>query len=445
MIFNVRGTNLHQGFFWGWPGDKNQRIKRPGEFLLVRLLHQVVGQHDQLEIESGSCPMPRNTLVQAESVEALLDKVLAAGTLVVNPPDILARSLAVGGNHLIIIKILLNAQKLELLAGLFSLSNQLPNHHQAHVLEGGKRQTQLTHSKTLAKLPPVADTEDHSLEPYLLGYHYIELDLARHQPAQEFDLEKPAVCPKPLCLVLRQLFHYGLEKVLSLVTTGAIARTKDSSDIVPCLPDKAHKGMVAGPARFLGIVTPLGPVLPAKDRYDVGVQVQGDGIHVTKSPADFIQLPEIDLCHLSACHAQAGMLSLVNRDPGKETADRTLGWKPGKTRQPLKHLVCLEFHHVDRSEDAHHQGIEYAVADFGGAVIFFAPLAGADSPEVLIQPQLAQEPTREPSAPETGKIFASELLPWFTTMVVIFLSPFCCLLSSFLCDFILSGKKAFCI
>ncbi len=414
MIFNVRGTNLHQGFFWGWPGDKNQRIKRPGEFLLVRLLHQVVGQHDQLEIESGSCPMPRNTLVQAESVEALPDKVLAAGTLVVNPPDILARSLAVGGNHLIIIKILLNAQKLELLAGLFSLSNQLPNHHQAHVLEGGKRQTQLAHSKTPAKLPPVADTEDHSLEPYLLGYHYIELDLAHHQPAQEFDLEKATVGPQPFYPVLRQFFHYGLEKVLSLVTTGAIARTKDSSDIVPCLPDKAHKGMVAGPATLLGIVTPSGPVLPAKDRYDVGVQVQGDGIHVTKSPADFIQLPEIDLCH---------MLSLVNRDPGKETADRTLGWKPGKTRQPLKHLVCLEFHYVDRPEDAHHQGIEYAVADFGGAVIFFAPLAGADSHEVLIQPQLAQEPTREPSAPETGKIFASELLPWFTTMA--FLLYFC--------------------
>ena len=67
---------------------------------------------------------------------------------------------------------------------------------------------------------------------------------------------------------------------------------------------------------------------------------------------------------------------------------------------------------MDRSEDAHHQGIEYAVADFGGAVIFFAPLAGADSPEVLIQLQLAQEPAHEPCAPETGKIFVTELLLW---------------------------------
>jgi len=37
---------------------------------------------------------------------------------------------------LIIIKILLNAEKLELLTGLFSLANQFPNHHQAHVLQG---------------------------------------------------------------------------------------------------------------------------------------------------------------------------------------------------------------------------------------------------------------------------------------------------------------------
>ncbi|PXF55977.1 MAG: hypothetical protein C4B57_00540 [Deltaproteobacteria bacterium] len=118
----------------------------------------------------------------------------------------------------------------------------------------------------------------------------------------------------------------------------------------------------------------------------MGIQVQGDGFHVTKSPADFIQLAEIDLCH---------MLSLVNRDPGKKTADRTLGGKPGKAGRPLKHLVCLEFHHVDRPEDAHHQGIEYAAADLAEAVIFFAPFAGANGPEVLIRLQLAKKPVHE--------------------------------------------------
>ncbi len=70
--------------------------------LFLEPVHQVVGQHDQLKIEPSTCPMPRNTLVQAESVNALLDKVLTAGTPVVNPPDLLARSLAVGGNYLVI-------------------------------------------------------------------------------------------------------------------------------------------------------------------------------------------------------------------------------------------------------------------------------------------------------------------------------------------------------
>jgi len=406
--------------------------------LFLEPIHQVIGQHDQFEIEPGTCPMPRNTLVQTKSVDALLDKVLTAGTLVVNSPDLLARNLAVGGNHLIIIKILLNAEKPELLTRLFSLTNQFPNYHQAHVLERGDRQTQLACGKTFVKLPPVANTEDHPLEPYLLGYYYIELDLAHHQPAKKFDLEKATVGPEPFYLVLRQLFHYGPEKVLRLVTTGAIARTENSPDIVSCFSNKAHKRMVAGPATLLGIVTPPGPVLLAKDRYDVGVQIQGDGFHVTKSVADFIQLPEVDLCY---------MLGLVNRDPGKKTADRALGGKPGKTSQLLKYLVCLEFHHVDRPEDACHQAQEYIVADLAGVVVFFAPLADANCLEVLIQLQFAQEPAYEPCPSETGKIFASKFLFRFAIMMSL-CSIFCHLfgapLSLFSVNIILPGKEAFC-
>ena len=402
-------------------------------------VHQVIGQHDQLEIEPGACPMSRNTLVQTESVDAFLDKVLAAGTLVVDSPDIFPGSLAVGNNYLIIIKILLNAKKLELLAGLFSLANQIPNHHQAHVLERRNRQAQLAHGKTFAELPPVADTEDHPLEPYLLGYHHVKLDLSHHQPTKEFDLEKAAVRPKPFYPVLRQLFHYGLEKILGLVTTGAIAGTENSPDIVPRLPDKAHKRVVAGPATLLGIVAPLGPVLPAKDRYDVGVKIKGDGFHAMESLADLVQEPEIDLCH---------MLSLVNRDPGKETADSALGGKPGKAGQLLKHLVYLQFHHVDRPEDAQHQTVEHAVADLAGAIVFFAPFAGAYTPEVLIQLQFVKKPTHEPCTPEAGNIFAGELLFWFTTTVSL-CYIFCHLLgASFpLClgKRILPGKEAFCI
>ena len=374
--------------------------------LFLEPVHQVVGQHYQLKVEPCPCPASRNALVQAESIDALLDEVLAAGTLVVKTPDIITRSIAIGGDYLIVVDIFLDAEELELFTRIFTLANHFPDHYQAHILERWNRQTQLAHGKALAKLSPVADTEDHPLEPYLLGYHHIELDLAHHQPTKKLNPEKPAVGPQLFYPVLRQLFHYGLEKILRLITTGAIARTKDSSDIVSCLPDKAHKRVVAGPATLLGIVTPLGPVLPAKDRYDMGIQVQGDGFHAMKSLADFVQEPEIDLCY---------MLSLVDRDPGKETADSTLGGKPGKTSQSLKHLIYFKFHHVDRSEDAHHQGIEYAVGDLEGAIVFFAPFAGANSLEVLIQLQFAKEPVREPCAPETGKILASELLLWFTT------------------------------
>ena len=199
---------------------------------------------------------------------------------------------------------------------------------------------QPAHGKTLAKLPPVADTEDHLLEPYLLGYHYIELDLAHHQPMQEVEAEESAISTKsPDGYLSRQLVQHGSQEILCLTGTGTVARPEHTSEIIPGLSYEAHKGMVAGPATLLGIVTLLAlcclPAAgrPAKDRYDVGIQVQGDGFHVTKSPADFIQLPEIDLCH---------MLSLVNRDPGKKTADRTLGGKPGKAGRPLNPNYALQ-------------------------------------------------------------------------------------------------------
>lgn len=56
-----------------------------------------------------------------------------------------------------------------------------------------------------------------------------------------------------------------------------------------------------------------------------------------KSLADLIQGLEVDLCN---------MLNLVERDLGKETADRALEGKPGKTGNPLKYLVYLQLHHV---------------------------------------------------------------------------------------------------
>ena len=44
-----------------------------------RPVHQVIGRHDQFEIEPGTCPMPRNTLVQTESVElSLINSHLSA-------------------------------------------------------------------------------------------------------------------------------------------------------------------------------------------------------------------------------------------------------------------------------------------------------------------------------------------------------------------------------
>ena len=54
-------------------------------------------------------------------------------------------------------------------------------------------------------------------------------------------------------------------------------------------------------------------MLSAKDRDDMGIKIKGNDFHATKSLADLIQLPEVDLCY---------MLSLMDRDPGKKTAEQ---------------------------------------------------------------------------------------------------------------------------
>ena len=119
----------------------------------------------------------------------------------------------------------------------------------------GDRQMQPAHGKTLAKLPPVADTEDHLLEPYLPGYHYIELDLAHHQPMQEVEAEESAISTKsPDGYLSRQLVQHGRQEILRLTGTGTVARPEHTSEIIPGLSYEAHKGMVAGPVTLLGIV-----------------------------------------------------------------------------------------------------------------------------------------------------------------------------------------------
>ena len=56
---------------------------------LLEPVHEVIGQHDQLKIESGSCPAPANTLVQPKSIDAFFDEILTTGTLIIKMPDFL--------------------------------------------------------------------------------------------------------------------------------------------------------------------------------------------------------------------------------------------------------------------------------------------------------------------------------------------------------------------
>ncbi len=200
--------------------DSSSHLLLISQSCLLEPVHQVVGQHDQLEVKPCPCPCPafRNALVQAESIDTLLDEVLAAGTLVV---------------------------------------------------------------KT---------TEDHLLEPYLLGYHHIEFDLPPHQPVQEIKAEESAISTKSCDGYLsRQLVQHGCQEILCLISTGTVARSEHVSEIIPGLSDEAHQRMVAGTSAFLRIVPPPCPVLSAKDRDDMGVEIKGDCFQLPESFADQTQ------------------------------------------------------------------------------------------------------------------------------------------------------------
>ena len=79
---------------------------------LLEPVHEVVGQYHQLEVQLGARPVFRDARIQTETVDAFLDEVLAAGTLVVAVPDIFSRKVAVSGDNLVVIEFFLDTEQL---------------------------------------------------------------------------------------------------------------------------------------------------------------------------------------------------------------------------------------------------------------------------------------------------------------------------------------------
>jgi len=69
--FDQLGWNAYD-----FPPDGSCHLLLISQSCLLEPVHEVLGQHDQLKIELGSCPAPANTLVQTKSIDAFFDEIL---------------------------------------------------------------------------------------------------------------------------------------------------------------------------------------------------------------------------------------------------------------------------------------------------------------------------------------------------------------------------------
>jgi hypothetical protein len=96
---------------------------------LFKPVHQIVGKHHEFKPQAIARPCVAGDRVQTVAVDALLDKVLTAGPLVVSPPYIQRSNMAIGGDDLVVVSALRAPQEPQLLGWLLLRLQLRSNHH----------------------------------------------------------------------------------------------------------------------------------------------------------------------------------------------------------------------------------------------------------------------------------------------------------------------------
>ena len=371
------------------------------EGLLFEPVHQIVGQHHQFKVNLCAGPTPAHTLVQSEAVDAFLDEVLAAGPLVVEAPDSFSGIKAACGNDLIVVCDGLRLEQFELLSRFFSSPDRLAHHHQTQFPLRVQGEERFANGHVWGDLPPRSDPQNKLLDVDELGDHDIELNIAPDQPANEVHVEKAAVGPQPSEHPKGKLAQHQSQKGSSLVGVRAVARTKNSSQVVPCLPDEAKHRVMALPASLFRIVALVGPVLLSKDRDDMGIQVQGQGFELFKAATRHVEQARVDVGNLNG---------RMDCDLVQKPANGALHRELFEFGNTLKYLIPNQLHHVTGPEYSEHQRIEHAHTHLSWAVVRVTPITHAHRLQMFAQLLFFKEPADQTCAAKSGQILPGELL-----------------------------------
>ncbi len=365
---------------------------------LLEPVHEVVGKHHQLEVQPGASPVPGNARIQTETVDALLDEILTAGTLVVAVPDIFSGKLAVGGYNLIVIEFFLDIEQLELLSGQLTMFYGLANHNETDLFASPDGDKNLSRCPVPIDLVPCADAENQSLNPRLLGNDHVEFDPTPPKPFEKFPVKKATIRPKSYLGLAGQPAKHLFQKISDMVV-GAVSRTEKTPEAVPRFSHKTQKRMVTFPSALFRVVATFCTMLIAEYRDDVRIEIKRDFIHILKSFANTVKKHLVDPCHL---------VCFVHGDLCKKPADRALRRKTVKTDNLLKYLVRSKFHHVTRPKDSHHQPIEHRKAHVSRRIITFsAPLRSKHRHEIG-NTKFVKKTPHQTSPSEAGEIFPCE-------------------------------------
>jgi len=214
-------------------------------------------------------------------------------------------------------------------------------------------------------------------------------------------VEKAAVRPQSSDHPKGKLAQHQSQKGSGLIGIRAVARTKNSSQVVPCLPDEAKQRVMALPASLFRIVALVGPVLFSKDRDDMGIQVQRQGFELLKASTRHIQQARVYLGNLNG---------RMDRDFIQKSANRALDREFPESGDTLKYLVPNKLHHMTGPEYPEHQRIKHAHTHMSRAEVRVAPITDANSLQLSAQLVFFKKPADQTSTAKSGQILPGELL-----------------------------------
>jgi hypothetical protein len=214
-------------------------------------------------------------------------------------------------------------------------------------------------------------------------------------------VEKAAVGPQPSVHAEGKLAKHQRKKRSGLVGVRAVARTKNTAQIVACLPNEAKQRVIALPAPFLGIVALVGPVLFPEDRDDMGIQVQRQGFEFLKAATLNLQQARVDVGNLKG---------RMDSDFIKEPADSALNREFPDFRNPLKYPIPNQLHHMTGPEYPQHQCVQHAHTHMSRGVVGVTSITDTHRLQVFAQLAFFKESADQTRAAKPGQILSSELL-----------------------------------